>query len=355
MSPLTTQQILEELEREIPAPKTEGLTALAALQATKDALADRAAYEKQLLSEVVPQALELVREIRASGEEVAASESDIPGLTWSRVTDQIESRIKYLAQGPVKRITRLIAPTPNAQPHMAPIPQQTAAPLRPISAKEVWENHTPGSFTLYLPNGNGKDKKIHLECQPTANNGPVLVLAEDAMGFMAGENISLSAIQDEKGKVRYSVKVSFVSFGSDMQAKEKRMRDLAETLKRAFVYTLDTESPAEISPRDFLTGKPGKCLLNFSGFKWKQDNPEDDLHFDSLSLYFVRDKSGQIALTEVVSGGAKAKELFASNLGIFQEPGEKFSGITPTSCAVFLKACFATEVLRRTPAPAHAD
>lgn len=354
MSGFTTQQLLDELARDFPtATRQPEMSALEALQATKDAAVKGTAFEKRLLEVVAPQALELVRAIRASGKEIAANESDVPGLTWQNVADQIQERIQYLAQGPVKRLIRLIAPEPSQQSRLAPIPQAPTCTLEPVSAREVWTNHAPGKFELMLPvNFSGKIVTLQMECHLTPNNGPILVVANAGSLAFSGNSISLSAIQDERGNFRNEVKVSFVPFGGDMEVKQKRLEALADILLRAFRYMFDLP---EISPQEFLRSKSGKTVLSFSGFEWKQEPPKQNLHFDSLSMRWTRDRSGQIALLEVISGGAAAQELFGKAIGKFQTHGEKFKGIEPSACAVFLKACYSREVRRREPIPAHVD
>jgi len=224
--------------------------------------------------------------------------------------------------------------------------------LEKVSAEDVWFNHAFGKFELSLsPNGNGSAKKLFMESRPSDKNGPVLIITDEKglPEFHSGESISLSAIQDEEGALRDGLKVVLAPCaGTAIAERQIHLERLSNALKDGFRLAIDKESSwQEIAPVDFLCGSVGKSDVGYPDvFKWEpKDRKEECAEFENLVLRWARDEEGQVALLSIVSGGKKAKKLFGSHIGKFQDPGENFWGVEPFVCGLFLRACYKKLVL----------
>ena len=230
-----------------------------------------------------------------------------------------------------------------------PKPKPALAPmvLEEVSALDVWRNHAFGKFVLVFPNSLGHARKLSMESQPTANNGPVLIIihSEGLPEFNSGESLSLSAIQDADGKIRTGLKLNLISASAtDTTGKRDQIAHLGETLKAGFQMALEAAKKAEqeINPVDFLRGNIGVSNVEYPGaFRWEPRDPSEKVEFAShLALRCARNEKGQIALVKIISGGKKAEKLFGAKLGQFQDPGHAFEDIEPRAFSVFLRACY---------------
>jgi len=237
------------------------------------------------------------------------------------------------------------------KPALKPAPTPRPV-LKKVSAAEVWKKRAAGKFELVVSNGNnGHARKIVLamESQPTAGNGPVLVITDPgASAFRGGESILLSAIQDESGEFRDGLKVAVDPSSPNASEKMRVLESIGKMLKTGFRTVLEAEE-REIDAANFLCGDIGQSDIAFpERFEWNPPDGSEQQVFDGLTLRWARNIEGKVALLKIVSGGKKAELLFGENIGEFQEPGQAFLGVKPLASRNFLKACFKKLVLEKT-------
>jgi hypothetical protein len=223
--------------------------------------------------------------------------------------------------------------------------------LQKVSALDVWHNRVYGTFELFFSsNGHGSVRKLFMESQPSGKNGPVLVIT-DSEGFSeirSGESIPLSAIQNDDGSMRDGLKITVSSLPSDAD-KRCRVAYFGDVLKQGFSSALKATGrlEQEITPVYFLLGGVGQADITYPGtFEWRPNgNMAENIDFSNLTLRFARNAKHQIALTKVISGGYKAKEIFGKYIGEFLDTDDRFQNLEPLACGVFLRACYGKLVL----------
>lgn len=222
----------------------------------------------------------------------------------------------------------------------------------PITAIQAW-NGDVGEFVLDVPPNGDKGGKIVLQNQSGILH---VVSANNGYGDLENASIPLTAIKTENCKIRDELAVSPppAMDGEKLAKWQFRTERLGKALKRGFQALL-VSATRELEPWHFLSGNDaGTAVLTFKGnFEWEPyHRPADAVTISNLSLRFTRREDGQIALTEIISKGREAFDLFSVAIGKYCAPGEEaFEDLQPVQCKVFLKLMFGQhrqEVLEKT-------